>query len=129
MNGATRSRKGSSALRKRCPKCKKLRKLCEPPGDVGGELHPRRPDWEKIDGVWTCGWCVKGASKDPIRWVIQLRDPKEGERYYTSRGSKVTKFIEKAKVFLDKALAEACMEPFTLWPKRKVLPLPTPAEP
>lgn len=58
MNGATRSRQGKNALRRRCPRCKKLRKFCEPPGDVGGELHPRRPRWKTVDNVWVCGWCV-----------------------------------------------------------------------
>lgn len=52
-------RRGS--LRKRCPLCGKLRKHREPPGDQGGEVHPRRPPW-----VWTpwgsaCGWCFARA--------------------------------------------------------------------
>jgi len=57
MNGSS-AKRGSHGLRRRCPCCKKLRKFREPPGDQGGEDHPRRPAWHKdIDGQWVCGWC------------------------------------------------------------------------
>lgn len=46
------------ALRKRCPRCKKVRKFREPDGNHGGEFHPHRRPWVKADGVWICGWCA-----------------------------------------------------------------------
>ena len=49
-------------LLKRCPECKCRRKFGEPPGDQGGEVHPRRPTWKKIDGRYVCGWCVMRAA-------------------------------------------------------------------
>ena len=74
MNGAAKSRKGSHALRKRCPHCTQLRKFCEPPGDVGGEYHPRRPGWFLVSpGNYICGWCVLTALGIPhARWWEQL---------------------------------------------------------
>lgn len=60
MKGATRSRNGSHALRRRCPVCKHLRKFYEPDGNHGGECHRDRMPrthgtWMRIDGVWVCG--------------------------------------------------------------------------
>lgn len=72
MNGSS-AKRGSHGLRRRCPVCKKLRKFCEPPGDVGGEDHPRRKPWKVLvlwgNGfvptppaverhIYVCGWCV-----------------------------------------------------------------------
>lgn len=57
MKGSNRSRNGSRALRKRCSQCSKLRKFCEPPFSQGGEKHPRRPNWVKVNDNWICGWC------------------------------------------------------------------------
>lgn len=68
MKGAKRSRvevKGPGALRQRCPRCRKLRKRNEPPGDQGGELHQRRPAWGYMTGVgMVCGWCLAGKAND-----------------------------------------------------------------
>ena len=62
MIGTHRSRRGSHALRKRCPECGKVRKFSEPDGSQGGEDHPRRMDWLKDPtGRWVCGWCVLRA--------------------------------------------------------------------
>jgi len=52
------------ALRKRCPCCKKERKFCEPDASHGGEYHPRRPEWGKVNGRWVCGWCLTGSPSD-----------------------------------------------------------------
>jgi len=52
------------ALRKRCPCCKKERKFREPDGNHGGEYHQRRPEWDKRNGKWVCGWCLHGNPKD-----------------------------------------------------------------
>lgn len=51
------------ALRKRCPRCKKVRRFCEPPGDRGGE-RPAYLLWVKEEGpgttsVWVCRWCTE----------------------------------------------------------------------
>lgn len=46
------------ALRRRCPVCKKLRGFREPDGSQGGEPHPQRKPWAKVNGVWICGWCA-----------------------------------------------------------------------
>jgi hypothetical protein len=57
---------GSRTLRKRCPICKRVRKFAEPPGDQGGEPHPRRPNWWKVPGGYlVCGWCVLTAAGIP----------------------------------------------------------------
>lgn len=57
MRGAT-AKRGTHGLRKRCPICRKLRKFREPHGNQGGEVHPRRKSWRKLDGRWVCGLCV-----------------------------------------------------------------------
>lgn len=58
-------------------------------------------------------------------WIIELRPPEEGGRYFTKRGKGVTHDPRKAKVFTDRAEAEAHMAPCTLWPSRRVIPAPT----
>lgn len=76
MKGATRSRRGNSALRKRCPRCKILRKFCEPPGDQGGEDHPRRPKWQWLPEGWVCGWCVIRANGQTAKeWFQKVKQP------------------------------------------------------
>lgn len=64
MNGTNRSRRGSHALRRRCPACGKLRKFYEPPGDQGGEAHPRRPPWINTPFGPACGWCWARAVQE-----------------------------------------------------------------
>jgi hypothetical protein len=51
--------RGTHALRKRCPACKKLRRFFEPPGDVyQGGSRPSRKGWTKLaDGRWICRFC------------------------------------------------------------------------
>ena len=56
-----------------------------------------------------------------MSWVIQLRPAKDGVRYYTSRGKKVTLELEKAKRFATKKEAETTMATGTQWPARKVI--------
>lgn len=55
--------KGTHALRKRCPACKKLRRFFEPPGDVyqGGSRASRRGWTKSADERWICPFC----SQDP----------------------------------------------------------------
>lgn len=56
----------SGGLRKRCPCCGKVRKRREPPGDQGGERHPRRPPWILTPFGLGCGWCfIKYAGISP----------------------------------------------------------------
>lgn len=50
--------RGTHGLRKRCPRCKKLRRFYEPPRDQGGE-RPSRAGWEKVGGRWTCRFCME----------------------------------------------------------------------
>lgn len=58
MNTHSKNRmKGTHALRKRCPVCRKVRRFYEPPGDQGGD-RPSRAGWRVIDGRWTCKTCV-----------------------------------------------------------------------
>ena len=69
MKGTHRSRaetKGSGALRRRCAACKKVRKFSEPPGDQGGEPHPRRPPWAMWNGRYICGWCAARRLGVPV---------------------------------------------------------------
>ena len=77
MKGATKKR-GTHGLRKRCPRCRKLRKFCEPDGSQGGELKPRRPKWDKIDGRWVCGFCLPNSgSPDDLRalgWSVAVHN-------------------------------------------------------
>lgn len=69
----------SRPLRKRCPVCKKLRGFSEPPGDQGGEDHPSRKPWQKINNVWVCGWCAgtpTGAiGRGTVRHGRELSNP------------------------------------------------------
>jgi hypothetical protein len=59
MKGACRSRKGTHALRRRCPVCRKLRKFREGDSSQSGEGHPRRMPWVITPFGWCCGWCVE----------------------------------------------------------------------
>lgn len=58
----TTSKKGTHALRKRCPRCGKTRRFYEPPEDVkGGDpsgARKSRVGWIKVEGRWVCN---KGA--------------------------------------------------------------------
>ncbi len=49
--------KNNHALRHRCPRCKKVRRFHDVPGDRG---DPRATDagWTLVDNVWVCGWCT-----------------------------------------------------------------------
>jgi len=51
--------KGTHALRKRCPLCKKRRRFYEPPGDQGGNNRLPRAGWKKVNGQWICPYCPK----------------------------------------------------------------------
>lgn len=76
---------GSHALRRRCPKCKKLRRFYEPPTDVGGKFGRAgtHRGWAKVVGQWICvscarddvrdrlGSCVRGAW---IAWALEQPD-------------------------------------------------------
>ncbi len=55
-------------------------------------------------------------------WIIQLRAPEQGARYYTARGKNVTNERDKAKVFSTEQEAKDKMDDGTLWPDRKVIP-------
>jgi len=44
-------------LRKKCPRCKKLRRFYEPPSDCGGERISRKK-WRKVGSRWVCVFCV-----------------------------------------------------------------------
>ncbi len=57
MAGSSKT-EGTHALRKRCPVCGKRRRFYEPPGDQGGSRESRK-GWQKVNNVWTCGFCVK----------------------------------------------------------------------
>lgn len=50
MRGSA-AKRGTHGLRKRCPKCKKLRKFCVPPDHV-------RLGWTKFFGRWICASCT-----------------------------------------------------------------------
>lgn len=50
--------KGTHALRKRCPQCKKLRRFYEPPMDQGGE-RLSRAKWAKVNNRWICIYCIE----------------------------------------------------------------------
>lgn len=56
------AKRGTHGLRKRCPKCKKLRKFYEPDGNHGGEDHrtraPQLPNWHKEGNQWVCNFCL-----------------------------------------------------------------------
>lgn len=49
--------KNNHSLRHRCPVCKHKRRFHEPPGDQGGTRKPKA-NWEKIDNVWICIYCI-----------------------------------------------------------------------
>jgi len=76
---------GSSkrGLRKRCPRCKKLRGFREPADSAGGADHPHRKPWLKIDGRWVCGWCSQTQVGQPGRGTVPCDDevlfPKNGD--------------------------------------------------
>jgi hypothetical protein len=52
--GEKRSSPKKHALKRRCPVCKKLRRFYE-----HGGTHHAGETWTKIDGIWTCNFCVK----------------------------------------------------------------------
>jgi hypothetical protein len=69
----TFSPRGTHALRRRCPVCKKLRRFYEPPGGVraatrgmskdglhmiGAKQRACRKGWKKVGGRWVCARCV-----------------------------------------------------------------------
>ena len=56
-------------------------------------------------------------------WIIELRAPDKGQRYFTRRGRGVTLDIDKATRFASRAVAEDQLAKCTLWPERRVLPL------
>lgn len=56
-----------------------------------------------------------------MSWIIQLRDPKDGARYFSSHGKGVTTDLSKVKIFSDKNEAENKMEECTLWEDRKLI--------
>lgn len=58
-----------------------------------------------------------------MSWIIELRAPEEGARYFMKRARGVTHDSQKAKIFADKTEAVAVMAQCTLWPDRKVVKL------
>ena len=59
MKGAGRAR-GTHSLRKRCPVCRKLRKF---PGNEQARARRVKMGWGKVDGLWTCPFCLR---RDPL---------------------------------------------------------------
>ena len=51
---------GSNTLRKRCPRCKRLRKWTVPPD----HRAPEGFFWVWRDGQWVCCWCVARETPD-----------------------------------------------------------------
>lgn len=49
--------RGTHGLRRRCPRCKHLRRFYEPPGDQG-DHRPARAKWVKVGNFWVCRPCV-----------------------------------------------------------------------
>ncbi len=54
-------------------------------------------------------------------WIIQLRSPEAGSRYFTRRGKGVTTFRDKAKVFSKQDEALYWLRYCTLWPDRLLI--------
>lgn len=52
-----KKQRGTHALRKRCPLCKKLRRFCDTPSDLGG-TRDNRKGWHKIENRWCCPFCT-----------------------------------------------------------------------
>ena len=97
--------------------------------DAGGfTLQISRYTGSFIEGAKTFyqGWEARlpqpPAKPKKSGWIIQLRAPKDGVRYFMLRGKGVTLDREKAKVFPSKEEAEKKMAICTLWPARKLIP-------
>lgn len=56
-------------------------------------------------------------------WIVQLRSPRFGARYYMARGKGVTLERSKAKVFATKEEAAAKAKECDLWRGAKAVPL------
>lgn len=64
---------------------------------------------------------VKAPSKKG--WIIQLRAPKQGARYYMRGGRGVTLDLDSAFIFTRRADATLFLLGCTAWPARKVIPV------
>lgn len=92
----TTSKTGTHALRKRCPRCHKLRRFYEPPGDQGGTRKPR-VGWTKVDGQWVCNKGLCGI--DPLAAVLSFRRTAVSVLEELETGN-----IANARVLLEAAL-------------------------
>lgn len=67
---------GSHALKKRCARCKKVRKFYRWT-DGHSSFAPRWRDaaWTKIDGQWVCRFCVPTGKELPRSRKVMPKSP------------------------------------------------------
>lgn len=71
----SQAKRGTHGLRKRCPRCKKLRKFYRyDSGDTALCVGYRAAKWAKVAGRWVCIRCVTPDDElEPIRAAPWMR--------------------------------------------------------